>query len=161
MISVAAQPSCRYARRTLPLPGADSATGAPTAATAPAAAQRPRKSRRESPMRARLDLRHAAQRFLDLRRRVLVVLELAGQERLVGAEVEVAVAGEVEQDRPALAFFLAAERLIDRDSDRVSGLRRRDDALAARELHRRLERRDLRHRHRLDHALVVELADER
>src|SRR5436309_10567941 len=161
MISVAAQPSCRYARRTLPLPCADSATGAPTAATAPAAAQRPRKSRRESPMRARLDLRHAAQRFLDLRRGVLVVLKLAGQERLVGAEVEVAVPGEIEQDRALLAFLLGPLGLVDHDPDRVGRLRRRDDALAARELHRRLEGGELRHRGRLDHALVVELADQR
>src|SRR5207247_4810454 len=40
-------------------------------------------------------------------------------------------------------------------------LRRWNDALRARELHRGLERGELRHRHRLDHAFVVELANER
>src|SRR2546427_3797308 len=37
--------------------------------------------------------------LFDLLRRVLVVLELAGEERLVGGEVEVAVAAQVEDDR--------------------------------------------------------------
>src|SRR5260370_38327427 len=73
--------------------------------------------------RSRLYLRHVAQRLFDLRRRVLVVLELAGQERLVRAEVEVAVAGEVEQDRLALACFLATECLIARDPDPLAGPR--------------------------------------
>src|SRR5260370_39957100 len=84
--------------------------------------------------RSRLYLRHVAQRLFDLRRRVLVVLELAGQERLVRAEVEVAVAGEVEQDRLALACFLATGCLIDRDSDRLGRLRPRHEALASRAL---------------------------
>src|SRR5882724_8464829 len=109
----------------------------------------------------RLDLRQLLERLLDLRRRVRVVLELAGEVSLVGAEVEVAVAREVEENRLALAVALAPQCLVDRDADGVRRLRGRDDALGARELHRRLERRELGHRHRLDHALVVELADQR
>src|SRR6185436_3408428 len=102
MISVAAQPSCRYARRTLPLAWARSTAGAPS--TAPAATAVFTNVRRESVMAARLlDLRHAAQRFLDLGRGVLVVLQLAAQVRLVGAQVEVAVARQVEEDRLLLA----------------------------------------------------------
>src|SRR5262249_48324041 len=51
----------------------------------------------------RSHLRHALERFFDLRGRVLVVLQLAGQVRLVGPEIEVAVARQVEEDRAALA----------------------------------------------------------
>src|SRR4030095_3252466 len=93
--------------------------------------------------------------------RVLVVLELAGQERLVGAEVEVAVAGEVEENRLPLARLLAAQRLVDGHADGVRRLRRRDDGLGARELQGGLEGGELRYRDGLDHALVVELADQR
>src|SRR5262249_56418970 len=78
-----------------------------------------------------LDLRHAAQRLLDLRRRVLVVLQLAGEELLVRAEVEVAVAGQVEENRLALAVFLASQRLVDGDFDRVRRFGGGNDALAA------------------------------
>ena len=72
-----------------------------------------------------------------------------------------AVAGQVEQNRLALAALLAAQRFVDRDLDGVRRFRRGDDALGARELQRRLEGGELRHRDRLDHALVVELAHQR
>jgi hypothetical protein len=107
------------------------------------------------------ELRHAAQRLLDLARRVFVVLELAAQVRLVGAEVEVAVAGEVEQDRLLLAFLLGALGLVDGHPDGVGRLRGRDDAFRARELQGGVERGELRHRLGLDHALVEQLADQR
>ena len=102
-----------------------------------------------------------AQRLGDLLRGVLVVLQLAREVLLVRGHVEVAVAGKVEDDRLLLAFLLAAERLVDRNSYRVRGLRRRNDAFAARELDRGLEGRDLRHRDGLDDLHVVQLADER
>src|SRR5438552_3952260 len=97
----------------------------------------------------------------DLLGGVLVVLEPAGQIGLVGAQVEEAVAAQVEDDGLLLALLLALERLVDGAADRVRRLRRRQDALGARELDRRLERRDLGDGPRLDDPLVVELADER
>src|SRR5438552_12904451 len=108
-----------------------------------------------------LDLRHAPQRLRDLRGRVLVVLKLAAEVGLVRAQIEMAVAGEVEKNRLTLAVALASKRLVDRDADGVRGLGRRDDALGARELHRRLEGGQLGYRQRLAHALVVALAHER
>src|SRR5207237_8976223 len=56
----------------------------------------------------RLHLRHALERFLDLRGRVLVVLELAGQMRLVRAQIEMAVARQVEANGPGIAVTLGA-----------------------------------------------------
>src|SRR5206468_4859099 len=113
----------------------------PARARRPACWRGPRPPRRFSETRgaSHLDLRQAPQRLLDLRRRIFVVLQLAGEERLVGAEVEVAVAGQVEQNRLALAALLAAQRFVDRDLDGVRRFRRGDDALGARELQRRLE----------------------
>src|SRR3989442_769307 len=63
--------------------------------------------------------------------------------------------------RPHLALLLALERLVDGAADGVRRLRRGQDALGARELDGRLERRDLGDGPRLDDALVVELADQR
>ena len=63
----------------------------------------------------------------------------AGQVRVVGGEVEVAVAAEAEEDHPLLARLGAASRLVDRRAERVGGLGRRDDALGAREPQRRGE----------------------
>src|SRR5436853_112732 len=78
MVAVPAQPSWRQARRTFPLSWARSRARAPRSAAAPAAPAA-RNSRRPSVIvRAllRLDLRHAAERFGDLLRGVLIILEL-------------------------------------------------------------------------------------
>src|SRR6266540_1463096 len=102
-----------------------------------------------------------SQRLLDRRRRVLVVLKLAREERLVCAEVEVTVAGQVEQDGLAATGALALQGLVHDHADGVRGLGRRDDALGPGELESRLERGELRDGDGLDVLLVVELADER
>ena len=59
---------------------------------------------------------------------------------VVGRHVEVAVAAEVEQDHAFVARPLRLLRLLDHDADRVRRLRRREDALGAREADRRIER---------------------
>src|SRR5437762_11626460 len=88
---------------------------------------------RPSPLR-RSDLRQVPERLVHLLRRVLVVLELAGEERLVAREVEMAVAAQVEDDRLPLAVSLAPERLLDAAAHRVSRLGPPQDPLRAREL---------------------------
>ena len=72
-----------------------------------------------------------------------------------------AVAREVEDDRLALALLLAAQRLVDGGADRVGGLRRGHDALARANWTAASKVASCGYRHGLDHALVVELADER
>src|SRR5918995_1400626 len=59
------------------------------------------------------------------------VLELAGEVVVVGGHVEMAVAGEVEQDRALLAGLVGGARSANRAVNRVRGLGRREDALAA------------------------------
>jgi hypothetical protein len=68
---------------------------------------------------------------------------------------------EIEDDGLALALLLAPQRLVDGPAHGMRGLGGGEDALRARELDGRLEGRRLRHGAGLDHALVVELADER
>src|SRR4029450_6044460 len=77
------------------------------------------------------------------------IKEIPRQVVLVGLEVEVAVAAEVEDDRlgPALP---APQGLVDPGPDGVGRLGRREDALGAGELHRRLEHLGLRVGGRLD-----------
>ena len=70
-------------------------------------------------------------------------MQLAGEEGLVGAEVEVAVAREIEENGLPLAVPLAPQGLVDHHADRVRRLRRGNDALGARELDGGLERGDL------------------
>src|SRR3990170_2779362 len=106
-------------------------------------------------------LRQPLHRLGHRRLGVAVVLELAAEVLVVGGHVEVAVAGEVEEDRFLLAALFARERLVDRHADGVVRLGRRQDALGARELHARLEGRKLRHRDRLDETLVIELRHKR
>src|SRR5262245_60158694 len=111
MISVAAQPSWRYARRTLPLPWAETAAGAAAAATLAAAPFK--NSRRPTNTRSARDPRQVRERLVDLLGRVLVVLELAGEIRLVGGQIEEAVAGQVEHDRLPLAIGPASDSIVD------------------------------------------------
>src|SRR5262245_56359024 len=63
--------------------------------------------------RLRLHLGKMPEGFRHLLGRILVVLELPGQIRLVGREVEEPVTAEVEDDRLLLAFLLALERFVD------------------------------------------------
>src|SRR5215216_5117675 len=88
----------------------------------------------------------------------LDIEQVSGQVVLVGLEVEVAVAAEVEDDRLGAALLLAAQGLVDHGPDRVRRLRGREDALGPGELHRRLEDLGLRVGHGLD---VVLLAQQR
>src|SRR5215207_1845378 len=86
------------------------------------------------------------------------IKQIPRQVVLVGLEVEVAVAAEVEDDRLGTALLLAAQGLVDHGPDGVGRLGGREDALGAGELHRRLEDLGLRVGHRLD---VVLLAQQR
>ena len=63
----------------------------------------------------------------------LRVLEGAGQEGVVGAEIEVAVAAQAEQDHSLLACLARRVGFLEDRADRVGGLGRRDDPLGARE----------------------------
>src|SRR4029450_13173547 len=89
---------------------------------------------------------------------LLDIEQVSGQVVLVGLEVEVAVAAEVEDDRLGAALLLAAQGLVDHGPDGVGRLWGREDALGAGELHRRLEDLRLRVGHGLD---VVLLAQQR
>src|SRR2546426_11516633 len=108
----------------------------------------------------RLHLRQVLERLLDLLGGVLVVLELAREKRLVGREVEMTVAAQVEDDRLPLALALAPERLVDGPAHGVGRLGCGQEALRPRELYGGVEGGDLWHGDRLDDLLVVELADQ-
>ena len=79
------------------------------------------------------------QRAGDLGLRQLVVLEAVVQVVVVGGHVEVAVAGQVEQDHLLVAGLVGPLGRVDRALDGVRGLGRRDDALGAGERDRRGE----------------------
>src|ERR1035437_4403836 len=106
-------------------------------------------------------LRKVRHRLLDRMVGILEVLELPVVVALVGRHVEVAVAGEVEDDHLLLAGLPAKERLVDRGADRGRGLRRRDDPLRFRELDCRVERLELPGRAGLDVAVRDERAHQR
>src|SRR5438046_7000779 len=63
-----------------------------------------------------------AQRALDLLFVERDILELPGEVVVVRRHVEMAVAGEVEEDRPALARLVGLPRTLERAVDRVRGL---------------------------------------
>src|SRR4030042_2787189 len=63
-----------------------------------------------------------------------VVLELAGEESLVGGQVEKTVTAEVEEDDALLAGLAGGEGLVDGAADGVGGLRGGDDAFGSGEL---------------------------
>src|SRR5215212_1921254 len=69
----------------------------------------------------------AVERLLHVRLGELRVLETARQVRVVGGEVEVAVAAQAEQDHSRLARLPGRVRLVEHGLDRVRGLGRRDD----------------------------------
>ena len=98
---------------------------------------------------------------LDLRLVELEVDELAGEVVVVGGHVEVAVAGEVEEDRPLDALLVGGGGRSQGAVDRVGGLGRRDDPLAAGEQHRRGEDVALEVGLGADQAVAQELRDER
>ena len=66
--------------------------------------------------------------------RILVIFQPAVQVGVVGFQVEVAVAGEVESDDARLAFGLGLESFVDGDADGMRRLGRREDAFGAGEL---------------------------
>src|SRR3989337_2364267 len=70
-----------------------------------------------------LHLRYPCHRFLHLLRRVGVVLQLAGEVLVVGGEVEVAVAAEVEEDGAPFARLAGGQRLVDGGAEGAGGLR--------------------------------------
>src|SRR5829696_412677 len=72
------------------------------------------------------------------------IKEIPRQVVLVGLEVEVAVAAEVEDDRLGPALLLAPQGLVDHGLDGVGRLGGGEDALGAGELHGRLEDLGLR-----------------
>ena len=80
-------------------------------------------------------------------------------ELLIGYQIEIARAGQAEDDRLLLAGLLALHGLVDRNADRVAALRRREDALHAGEKLRRLEHLRLLHGRGLHVAVVVELRE--
>src|SRR3990170_980852 len=87
--------------------------------------------------------RYPRHRLLHLLRGVGVVLQLAGEVLVVGGEVEVAVAAEVEEDDAPIARLAGGKRLVDGGADGVGGLGGGEDALRAGELERGLEDRVL------------------
>src|ERR1039458_9707008 len=67
-----------------------------------------------APARPILDVRHSPFNF---RAWVLIVLQLASQVVLVGGEVEMAVAAEVEQNDLGAALFPRRQRFVDGGAD--------------------------------------------
>ena len=74
----------------------------------------------------------------------VAIIKFAGQIIVVCLHVEVAVAGQVEQDRARLALLLAFKRFIDGSAYGVIGFRRRHDTFASGEHDAGLEARLLR-----------------
>src|SRR5687767_8074301 len=87
--------------------------------------------------------------------------ELAVQVGVVGAEVEQAVAGVVEQDDPLLPRFLGRQRFVDGGPDGVRGLRGGDRPLGAGELGGGFEHLALRVGDGLHPAVLDQVADDR
>ena len=81
-----------------------------------------------------LDLGEFGEAALEILVRWLVVAHGAVVERFVGLHVEVAGAGEAEEDRLFASFRLAAQRFIDGGADGVARFRRGQDAFGAGEL---------------------------
>src|ERR1700733_11934802 len=87
----------------------------------------------------RRDAGQAGERHGELAFVIVLVDQLAFEIGDIGAHVEMAVAGHVEQNDLGLALFLAAQCLVDGATHRMRRLRRRYDALAAGELHAGVE----------------------
>ena len=81
-------------------------------------------------------------------------------ELLIGSHVEVAGAGQAENDGLGLAGLAALNGLVDGDADGVAGLRRGQDALDARKLLGRLEHLRLLDGAGLHVAVVIQLRDD-
>src|SRR4029453_13887691 len=94
-------------------------------------AYRTRRAGPRSFCRPRLPFAQRAKRLPPLLGGVLVILQPAAEIRLVGREVEEAVAAQVEHDGLPLAFLLRLQRLADGSAHRVGRLRRGQDALGA------------------------------
>ena len=100
------------------------------------------------------------QRFDDGFGRVLVIFQLAAEKFVVGRHVEMAVAGQAEEDGFFLASGLAAQGFVDGCTDGVAGLGGGDDAFGTSKLHASLESADLRHGDRLQLLFVEQLRDQ-
>jgi hypothetical protein len=83
---------------------------------------------------AGLDLGKLGEAALEILVRWLVVAHGAVVERFIGLHVEVAGAGEAEEDRLFASFRLAAQRFVDGGADGVARFRRGQDAFGAGEL---------------------------
>src|SRR5215210_4495150 len=90
---------------------------------------------------------------------MLEVDELPGEVLLVGREVEVAVAAEVEEDGILFSCLLGLERQVYGSFDRMRNLRRRHDAFGPGECNPGLEGGVLGVGPRLDESLVRERRD--
>ena len=88
------------------------------------------------------------------------IAHFAVVELLIGDHVEVAGAGQTEDDGLGLAGLAALNGLVDGDADGVAGLRRGQDALDARELLGRLEHLCLLDGAGLHVAVVIQLRDD-
>src|SRR5215204_6793012 len=106
-----------------------------------------------------LSARYARDRCLYLLVRVLEVGQLSGEILLVGREVEVAVAAEVEEDGLLLSGFLSFERQVYGCFDRVRHLGCRHDALCPGERDPGFEGGVLGVGARLDESLVSQRRD--
>src|SRR6185437_9554613 len=109
----------------------------------------------------RRDFRQVRQRGFERLRVVVLVIELAGEIVAVGLHVEMAVAGEVEEDRRRLALLPRLQGLVDRRADRMVRFRGRHDALLAREHDPRLEAWGLVIGAGLDQPQLYQVADQR
>ncbi len=77
------------------------------------------------------DLRQGVKAGLQVRIGGDVVGHRLLHEGGIGRHIEIAGAGQAEQDGLFLAGFLALERFVDRHADRMGGFRRRQDGLHA------------------------------
>ncbi len=90
-----------------------------------------------------------------------MVVEFTGEVVRVGLHVEVTVSAQVEENVLALAFLLAAQRLVDRSADRVVGFGRGQDAFSAGKHHSGLKAGELWIGLRFDQPQLLEVANER
>src|SRR5215212_10467327 len=110
--------------------------------------------RKGQPFLISLSARYACYRGLYLLVGVLEVDQVSGEVLLVGREVEVAVAAEVEEDGLLLSCLFGLERQVYGSFDRVRHLGRRNDAFCPGERYPGLEGGVLGVGPRLDDSLV-------
>ncbi len=89
-----------------------------------------------------------------------VVVHLAVVELLIGHQVEVAGAGEAEEDGLLLAGFLALEGFVDGRADGVAAFRGGQDAFGAGEGFSRFKHPGLGHGDGAHHLVVIQLGQD-